>query len=203
MDKKDQIFKSVFGSAWNKLSPVFKKRYSNRPFSYDVASVEGEMDIHFSKMMFCLMPFFKLFHVLVPYKGRNIPVKVDFRSDPHSDVVYLDRKFYFPGKKPYEFNSYMQAINENDVVERMAFGISWRTNYFFDGKKVVMQHKRYVWRILGLNIPLPLEFLLGKGYAEEEKIDDNTYRVTMRMTHSLFGVMYYYSGDFTFTKLPT
>lgn len=203
MNKREQIFKSVFGSTWDKLPPVFQKRYMNRPYSNDITTVEGKMDISFSKVMSCLMPFFRLFHVLVPYKGNGIPVKVDFRSEAHSDAVYLDRKFYFPDKQPYEFNSCMRAIKENDVVERMSFGVSWRTNYFYDGNKVVMQHRRYVWRIFGLNIPLPLEILLGKGHAEEEVVDDNTYRVTMRMTHPLFGAMYSYSGNFTFTRLPT
>jgi len=203
MNKSEQIFKSIFGFAWDKLPPVFQKRYMNRPYSNDIATVEGIMDINFSKAMSCLMPFFRLFHVLVPYKGNNIPVKVDFRSQIDSDAVYLNRKFYFPNKPSYEFNSCMQAIKENDVVERMSFGVSWRTRYFYDGKKVVMQHKRYVWRIFGLTIPLPLEIFLGKGHAEEEMIDDNSYRVTMTMTHPLFGTLYSYSGNFTFKNLLT
>jgi hypothetical protein len=203
MNKKEQIFKPVFGSTWEKLPPVFQKRYLNRPFSHDISSVEGEMDISFSKTMSYLMPIFRLLHVLVPYKGKNIPVKVDFRSQINSDAVYLDRKFYFPGKQPYEFNSRMQIIKDNEVVERMAFGVGWRTHYFYDGKKIVMQHIGYVWRVLGLNIPLPLEIFVGKGHAEEEVIDDNTYKVTMTMSHPLFGTMYSYSGNFSFKRLPT
>jgi hypothetical protein len=203
MNNKEQTFKLVFGPTWDKLPPVFQKRYMNHPYSKDTTTVEGKMDINFSKVMSCLMPFFRLFHVLVPYKGNNIPVKVDFRSKIHSNAVYLERKFYFPGKKIYTFNSCMQAIKENDVLERMSFGISWRTNYFYDGNKVVMQHRNYVWKIFGFNIPLPLEIFLGKGHAEEEMIDDNTYKITMTMTHPLFGTLYNYSGNFTFTRLPT
>ena len=203
MDKKDQIFKSVFGSAWEKLPPVFQKRYINRPFSNDICSVEGVMDISFSKTMSCLMPLFRLMHVLVPYKGNNIPVKVDFRSEINSTAVCLERKFNFPGKKPYEFNSRMLVIKENDVIERMAFGLGWRTHYFYDGTKVVMQHKGFVWSVFGLNIPVPLEIFVGKGHAEEEVIDDNAYRVSMTMSHPLFGIMYSYTGNFTFTRLPT
>lgn len=203
MNKSEQIFKPVFGSSWEKLPPVFQKRYINRPFSHDICTVEGEMDISFSKTMSCLMPFFRLLHVLVPYQGKNIPVKVDFRSQVDSNAVCLDRKFYFPGKQPYEFNSCMQIIKDNDVVERMALGMGWRTHYFYDGKKVVMQHKGYIWRVFGLNIPIPLEIFLGKGHAEEEMIDDNSYRITMTMSHSLLGIMYSYSGNFTFKKLPS
>jgi hypothetical protein len=203
MKKTGPIFKLVFGPSWDKLPLVFQKRYMNRPFSNDLTVVEGQMNIDYSKVMSFFMPFFRLFHVLVPYKGNNVFVKVDFRSEMQSDALYLVRKFYFPGKRPYAFNSCMKAIKENDVIERMAFGISWRTNYFYDGKKIVMEHKRYVWRIFGLNIPLPLEIFLGKGHAEEEAIDDNTYRITMTMTHLLFGTLYSYSGDFTFKRHST
>lgn len=199
----DQTFKPLFAAAWETLPPVFQKRYSNRPFSNDICTVEGKMDISFSKVMACLMPLFKLMHVLVPYQGTNIPVKVDFRSQPDSNAVYLDRLFYFPEKKPYTFNSCMQIMNGDEVIERMAFGMGWKTHYFYDGKKVVMQHKNYILTFLGYNIPIPLEIFVGKGHAEEVMIDDNTYRVTMTMTHPLFGIMYSYTGDFSFTRLPT
>ena len=97
----------------------------------------------------------------------------------------------------------MQIMCGNEVIERMAFGMGWRTHYFYDGKKVVMQHKNYVITLLGYNIPIPLEIFVGKGHAEETMIDDNTYRVTMTMTHRFFGTMYSYTGDFSFTRLPT
>ena len=203
MDNKDSAFKPIFGSSWDKLPPVFQKRYINRPFSNNIATVEGEMDISYSNMMACLMPLFRLLHILVPYKGNNIPVKVDFRSEMDSDAICLDRKFYFPGKPPYEFNSRMQIIKDNEVIESMFFGIGWRSHYYYDGNKVIMQHKGYVWKLFGINIPVPLGIFMGKGHAEEEVIDDNTYRVTMSISHALFGVMYRYAGNFSFTRLPS
>lgn len=203
IDKPDQTFKPIFGRAWEKLPPVFQKRYANRSYSEDITPVEGTMNIHFSKIMFCLAPFFKLLHILVPYQGNNIPVKVNFRSESHSNVVCLDRTFYFPGKKPYQFNSRVEIIQDHDVVERMSLGIGWRMHYFYDGKKVVMQHKGYTWKIGRFNIPLPLEIFLGKGHAEEEVVDDNTYRITMKITHPLFGTLYNYSGNFTVKGLKS
>lgn len=203
MHNQDPSFKSVFGSAWNKLPPVFKKRYANRPYSQDITTVEGKMDINFSKIMACLLPIFRLLHVLVPYKGKNIPAKVNFCSRSNSNAVYFERKFYLATKKqPYQFNSRMDIIKENEVIERMALGMGWKTHYFYDGHKIIMQHKAYVLRIFGLEIRLPLELLMGVGHAEEEAIDDNSYRVSMTIKHPLFGIMYSYAGDFTFTRLP-
>jgi hypothetical protein len=203
MNHPEPTFKPIFGSDWDKLPPVFQKRYVNHPFSADLATVEGKMDIDFAKIMACFMPFFKLFHVLVPYKGNDIPVKVNFRSEKDSAAVCLDRTFFFPDKKPYEFNSRMLLIKENEVIERMALGLGWRTHYYYDGTKVIMEHRGYVWQIFGLNIPLPLEIFIGRGHAEEEVVDDNAYRVTMAMLHPWLGVLYSYSGVFTFKRLPT
>jgi hypothetical protein len=63
-----------------------------------------------------------------------------------------------------------------------------------------MQHKGFVLRLFNLNIPLPLTYLFGKIHAEEEMINDFTYRITMTITHPWFGDIYYYAGDFTFTE---
>lgn len=201
MNNQDPLFKSVFGAIWDKMPPVFHKRYANRPHSHDITIVEGEMDIYFSKVMLVLIPLFRIFHVLVPFRGEAIPVKVEFLSQIDAATVRLVRKFYFPGRQPYEFNSQMHILGNNDVIEFMQSGLGWRTDYYFDGIKVVMRHKRYVLKVLGLNIPLPLELILGKGHAEEEMIDDNSYRIAMTISHPWFGTMYGYSGIFTFTRL--
>ena len=132
---KDQIFKAVFGSDWERLPIVFQKRYMHHPYSNDQFTVEGTMDIYLSKWMLFFAPIFKLFRTLVPYQGKAVPVVVNFHSQTDSDGVYLDRTFYFPGKKPYSFNSCMRVIKGNDVVERMSLGLGWRSHYFYDGKK--------------------------------------------------------------------
>ena len=201
--KCEQTFKSIFGAAWRTIPPVFQKRYINRAFSNDISIIEGTMDIHYSKLMSWVIPAFRLLRILAPYKGNNVPVKVSIRSQIDSDAICLDRKFYFTKKRPYEFNARLQMIGSNDVIELMRFGLSWRNHYFYDGKKVVMQHKGYLWRVLGFNIPLPLEIILGRGHAEEIAIDDDTYNLTITMTHALLGPIYRCSGEMKIKSLPT
>lgn len=201
MNSKVPGFKSIFKTTWEKLPSVFQKRYANRPYSNDLASVEGNMEISFSRLMSIMMPILRLMHILVPYQGKDISVKVDFRSSADSDATFLDRKFYFHGKPPYEFNSCVQPIKDTEVIERMSCGIGWKMHYFYDGEKVIMEHKGYVFKLFGYDIPLPLELFIGKGYAEETVIDENSYRVTMSISHKLFGTLYSYAGDFTFTRL--
>lgn len=200
MQSNEPVFKSVFKSTWDNLPPVFQKRYANRPYSNDLATVEGKMEVSFSRLMYCMMPILRLLHILAPYQGKDIPVTVNFCSSPDSEATCLDRKFYFPGKQAYEFNSRVQHIKDSEVVEYMSFGIGWKIHYFYDGMKVIMEHRGYVLNLLGYNIPIPLGLLIGKGHTEETVIDDNSYRVTMTISHKLFGTLYSYAGDFTFTR---
>lgn len=200
MNQSEPIFKNVFDTTWEKLPSVFQKRYSNRAFSDDIITVNGTMDIVVSKFIRLFAPILKWLNVLVPYDGKNIPVKVDFYSHPNSRLLSLKRTFYFQNNIEYKFNSTIIALGINDVIETVRFNIGWRTHYFYAGNKVVMEHKNFVLRLFNLNIPLPLTYLFGKIHAEEEMINDVTYRITMTITHPWFGDIYCYAGNFTFIE---
>jgi hypothetical protein len=49
-------------------------------------------------------------------------------------------------------------------------------------------------------MPIPLTLFLGKGYAEEIAIDDNTFDMITHITHPLWGRIYQYNGRFKVTK---
>lgn len=191
------MFTSVFQEKWKDLPKVLQKRYSNRAYSDDIVTVDGKLDVHCSWLIRLLKPFLKIFNVLVPYQGKNIPVSVSFVSKSDSETLYFNRTFSFPDKKPYRFYSRMVRLKGDDVIEFMRFNIGWRMSCFYDGKKVVLQHRGYVWKFFGLLIPLPINLLMGKGYAEEEAISDNEFRMYFEIRHRLFGKVYGYGGNFT------
>ena len=43
--KEEPIFKSVFGDVWDELPKVMQKHYGNRPYSSDITTVEGTLDV--------------------------------------------------------------------------------------------------------------------------------------------------------------
>ena len=195
-DNSEPIFKSIFGKSWDELPVALQKHYANRPYSNDIVTLDGVMDIKLSKLTRAMKPLFKLFGTLVPYEGENIPIIVHSKSDPDSANYILERHFNFPGQKPYIFRSAFVRIKDNDVVEIMKFGIGWRCYYSYEGGKVLLTHKGYSWRIFGLLIPVPLGLLLGKGYAEEQMIDDDSFRMRMVISHPWFGETFEYKGQF-------
>lgn len=195
------IFQSIFGEAWNDLPPVMHHHYANRPFSHDVVTVEGIMEVSASPLACALSPLLRLTGALVPYEGKNIPVTVRFRSELHSDAFCFDREFRFPGKAPYHFRSRMMPIDGNEVIEYMGLGIGWRAAYSYTSGKVRLTHKGYVWRIFGQPLSIPLELVLGKGYAEEEALTDHSFRMMMKIRHPWFGKTYSYAGTFQIVEV--
>jgi hypothetical protein len=200
MNSSEPFYLSVFGAQWENLPPALRKRYANKPYSNDVITVTGKLNINYSRLMTVILPLLKLCGALVPYKSNDVPVTVSFCSQPDSATLHFDRTFYFPGKEPYAFHSSIEQIKTNDVVEFMRFGFAWRALYSFDGSKIVMQHHGYVWKLFGKYISLPLSLLMGKCYAEEEALSENSFRMLMRLTHPLFGNMFEYAGEFTLVE---
>lgn len=196
MTTQDPIFKSVFAAQWETLPAVMHKHYANRPFSHDVGTVEGKMDVEFGWLVKLLSPMLRLVGALVPYQGKDIPVTVSFRSEPDSNRFCLDRTFHLPHKSPYVFFSRLVPIEKDIIVEWMKYGIGWKHRFYYQDEKVILEHVGYVWNLLGKMLPIPLGLLLGRGYAEEQALDENRFRMKMNIIHPLFGKMYEYRGVF-------
>lgn len=201
MKETEPTFKPIFSDKWNMLPKVIKKHYANRPYSNDVVTVKGKMNFIIARWARYIMPLFKWLKIIVPYAGENVDVTVHFRSEVDSDVYQFDRWIYFPGRKPYNFLSKMHHTKGKEIVEKFACGICWCMNYDFDGEKVLLLHKGYALKLFGKVIPFPISAIVGKGYAEEIAIDDNSFRMRMTITHPLFGVYYEYNGLFTVTEM--
>ncbi len=197
MNKNTQpIFKSIFGSSWDKLPCVMKKHYANRPYSIDIVTVEGILDIKFNWFGRLCTPLFKLFGTLIPYQGRGIKTIVHYKSSQYDNTLLFDRISYLPNKKPFYFRSKMVPIKDKKIIEFMGLGLGWCMNYEYEDNLVKLKHLGYVVRVLGINIPVPLSFFIGKGYAQEKAISDNSFDMFVTITHPLWGKIYEYKGKF-------
>ncbi len=196
----DPVFKPVFGADWDKLPPLMRRRFASRPYREDRVTVEGLLDVSSSPLGRMLKPLFRLTGTLVPYEGRRIPVTVHFVTNAASNAFGFDRTFHFPGRKPYRFRSAMIPTGGNEIVEMMAAGIGLRMSCTWTGAKLVLAHKAYVINLFGHLIPLPLGFLIGRGYAEETPLNENEYAMMAEIRHPLWGRVFGYSGAFRVTR---
>lgn len=192
------IFKPVFGENWDHLPEVIKKHYANRPYSNDIVRAKGLMTITFSPMMKIIAPFLSVFKIFAPAPGIDIPVEVDYLSSPKDQRFIFDRRFFYPHlSKPFEFKSTLWKIRNNLIVDALRFGLGIKFIYQFDGSKVQFIHSGYILLLGKLRLPLPLTFLLGKGYGEETPLTDSSFHFFLESIHPLFGQVIRYEGTFT------
>jgi len=192
------IFEPVFGNAWHALPPVMQKHYAVRAGSDDIVRVQGTLDVVVSWPVRMLA---RMIGMLVPYEGKHVPVSVTFRTSPETGAFHFERRFDFPNKSPVYFRSHMQPVGGNEVVEWMRFGLGWRCAYAWDGTKVTLTHRGYVLRLFGWLLPLPLELLLGKGYAEEVPLTEDSFAMWTHTKHRWFGETFRYGGEFKIAEV--
>lgn len=198
----EPVFKSLFGNDWQKLPRVFHRHYACRAGTIDTAACEGVMEIRMSWLGRILAPLFYLSGTLVPYAGKDIRATVRFESALKNGKhgMIFDRVFYFAGKRPYRFRSVMLPAGGNEMIEHTRLGLGWRAAFVWTGDKIEMRHRGYTLNIFGTSLPLPVEWLMGRGSASETAIDDNRFAMTMDITHPLWGRVFGYSGIFTMTE---
>jgi len=194
--QSEPVFKSVFGDDWNKLPTVMHKHYANKPYTSDSYITDGELDVMCAGPIKFLAPFFWLLGGIPPYNERNVPITVNFVSDKNTKAIHFDRIFKFNSRKHYRFHSKMVPITENEMVEVMKFGFGWKMQFLWQDDKVKLVHKGYVLSMFGHFIPLPLNLILGVGYAEETAVDDDTFDMSVNITHPWWGKIYQYNGRF-------
>ena len=187
------IFQPIFGDSWANLPPVMHKHYANRAHTTDLVTVEGTLDVVRALPVRLMSPLLKKLGMLVPYSGINIPTTVHFKSNPANSDFNFHRYFHFPHKKPFLFHSCMTPMGGNEIVEWMVKGtIGWHASFRVDGNRVLLEHHGYKFRLGKRIISLPVTWLAGKGYAYEETIDENRFRMFMEMRHPLFGQLFSY-----------
>jgi hypothetical protein len=193
----EPIFKSVFGDSWQSLPTVMYKHYANRPFCSDKYVCNGKMNVKASWLFRLLAPFSHILGGIPITNQENIPVQVIFQSEPDTNNLHFIRTFMMRNKSPYIFHSIMVPAGENNITEVMKFGLCWRSKFSWDGKKVNLAHCGYSVHLFKKFIPLPLTWLIGHIHAEEEAINQDTFKMFVEIHHWLFGQTYEYNGEFT------
>lgn len=190
------IFKSILGESWDQLPTIMHKHYANRPYSDDITTVEGTLNVMCAGPIKWLSPLFQLMGSIPPVNEKNVPVTVEFASDKHTKEFHFKRVFHFKSRKPYSFKSRMIHTSGNEVIEIMRFGLGWKMQFLWENDCIKLKHKGYVLKLFGHFIPLPLTTFLGAGNAVETAIDDNSFEMCVDITHPWWGKIYGYKGCF-------
>lgn len=192
------VFQSVLGADWEKLGAVVRRHYFLRPFSNDYICVKGTMrEVRHNAFAKLLIPFARVFGALVPYEGQDVPIEVHYTAKPGDATIHWDRVFHFSGRAPFHFRSHMEQIGPNRVIEFVRLGVGMKLRVTAEQGALVFRDDGYIWRLFGVDVPLPLGLLMGSAYIEERPVDENGFSMRMTLTHPLFGQLFRYEGRFS------
>ena len=194
--QKLPIFKQIFGESWARIPTILQRRYANRAYTQDEVIVNGRLNVHLSRWMRFWLPLLRLFGALVPQAGNNIPVRVCFSSSDDSNHLNFHRTFSFPGKGDVVFQSRWIPRDAPEVVEQMRFGMVWRMRCIYADDKIQLCHRGYAWHVGKWYIPLPLTWILGRAYAYEKALSDNSFDMYFELIHPWWGKVFGYDGHF-------
>lgn len=196
------VFEQVLGDDWDKLGSIIQRHYFLRPFSNDYICVKGTMnEVHHSAFAKLLIPMARIFGALVPYRGKDAPIEVHYTARPDDATIHWDRVFHFPGRPPFHFRSHMEQIGPRRVIEFVRFGVGMKLRVTAEDGALVFRDEGYIWRLFGMDVPLPMSLLMGSAYIEERPVDEDNFSMRMTLIHPLFGQLFRYEGNFTLADM--
>lgn len=187
----------VLGSEWENLHPAIRRHYNIHPDGEHKRRLNGEMSkVFHSFWVKHYILIGRLFGALVPFRGEKIPVEVYNYCNANSNQLRWRRQFYFPDRKSYPFDSYMEHFGDNEIVEFVRFGLGLRMKLSVDSGALCYTTAGYLWRIGSLRLSLPDWLFFESGTITEEGIDNEQIKLDFTLVHPLFGLSFCYIGRF-------
>lgn len=197
MQNMEPVLKQALKEEWHTLAPVIRAHYGFQPFTSQRIRLEGRMhNISHSALAKLLIPFARIAGALIPYQGKDVPVRVVNRSHPDRPGYYWERVFLFPHRRPFPFPSRMMCSGDHEITEYVRFGLGIRLNLTVKDGGLIEEDHGYVWTVGRISIPLPLNSLMGRVLIEEMPVSPEEYNMSMALVHPTFGQTSAYNGTF-------
>jgi hypothetical protein len=201
----EPVIKKALGKHWDTLADGIKKHYNLPSGQNDHLTLKGQMtEIFHSKMGKLFLLPGRIFGALVPHQGRAIPTEVkNWTRYNRLNTMFWHRTFYFPNKQPVVFQSRMEHLADNEIIEYVKYGMGIRMVLSEMNHSLVFEGKGYVWKIASFTLPIPNWLVLGNAKIIETAISDQELHLDFQVVHPLFGKTFSYSGIFSIQSAKT
>ncbi|NOY73487.1 MAG: DUF4166 domain-containing protein, partial [Gammaproteobacteria bacterium] len=195
-EKQQPVIKKALGENWEKLADIIKQHYDITPGKPSNMLIKGVMDevYHSAIAKLFILPG-RIFGALVPYKGKNIPTEVrNWTTSDNHKAMFWHRTLAFPGKPPVIFESRMEHIKDDEIIEYVRYGMGIRMRISVKDSALIFNSIGYVWQLGKIKIPIPTWAILGNAEIIEKAISDDQFFIDFQIIHPLFGRTFAYSG---------
>lgn len=202
-EKQQPVIKKALGDDWDDLADLVKQHYDITPGESSGMIIRGVMDevYHSAIAKLFILPG-RIFGALVPYKGKKIPTEVrNWTTDDNHAAMFWHRTLQFPNKPPVIFESRMEYIEGDEIIEYVRYGMGIRMRMSVKDSALVFRSVGYIWKIGGIKISIPAWAILGDAEITEKSISDNQFFIDFHITHPLFGKTFAYSGIYSIENI--
>lgn len=198
------VVQAALGEDWQRLPETLRRNFDLHPGDEDLVCLEGRMyEIRHSWFAKLLIYPAQLCGALVPYQGRDVPIRIEIHtSADNGSFMHWRRIHHFPGKAPVVFASCMEYFRGNEIIERVGWGLGMRMRVSLDGDVLRFTSVCYQWDILGVKLRIPNWLLLGRGQLRERQVTPEKFEMFFEINHPLWGRTFTYNGVFTFVDPP-
>jgi hypothetical protein len=194
------IVKAALGPQWELLPQALQRNFDLQPGTNGEVILNGTMyEIWHSLYAKLFVYAGRLCGALIPWKGRDIPIRIEIRTyetDPR--FMYWRRIHQFPGHPDAVFASRMEYIQGDTLVEQVHLGLGMCMCAALEGEELKFRSPCYQWKIFGKRLAIPNWLLLGTGEITERQVSPDAFEMFFEIRHPVFGTTYRYNGIFTF-----
>lgn len=191
------LAQTALGDAWLRLAAPMRRHYG-LPCGVDAElTLQGRMRVDYPLKVLPLILAARLCGALVHRRGDNLAVTVRNRTCDGSPALFWRRTFQFPGRNVI-FQSRMEHLAENEIVEYVRFGLGIRLRLSEQDGALVFRSNGYVWNLGPWRLHLPDWLLLGRAEIVERADGEDALLLEFRVEHPWWGKTYDYGGRFVF-----
>ncbi len=189
--------RQALGEQWQRLHPAVRRHYDIRADGVAHLQLRGIMyEVDHATIIKPFMWVGRLFGALVPYRGRNLPVKVINTARPGRSTLFWERHFHFPGREPFRFVSRMENGKGNEIIEYVRYNLGIRMAMSERDGALCYESRGYRWDLGPLKLHIPDWLILGRATIVERGLDAQTIELRFDINHPVFGHTFTYSGSF-------
>jgi len=104
------------------------------------------------------------------------------------------RRYFLDSNTPFTFHSLF--TQQPTLHEEFKAGLGMNLKLSVTNGNLLFQDRGYFWRIGKWRIPVPRWCSIGKFELLHRNIDQRYFQVIIRISHPLFGVLFYQRGEF-------
>jgi len=121
-------------------------------------------------------------------------VPFEFLINHKADKITKQRRYYIEANKTFTFKS--KFALKPVLHEEFKAGIGMNLKLSTVKGDLLFSDRGYFWRIGRWRVPIPRWCSLGKFELLHHNIDAHYFQVIIRITHPVFGVLFYQRGRF-------